>query len=143
MATKKIDVINGAYSQLRISGLTVQATPEDVMVALDRLEDMASEWASRNVNVGYYFEDEPDPDSIFGVERAYKQAFETNLAINLIPDFNKTVPQALAARASATYSTMSSSVAHVCEVPYPSRMPRGSGNTFRYNRWRRFYPGGG
>lgn len=139
MAIKKIDIINGAYSQLRVSGLTVQATPEDVQLALDRLEDMASEWRSRNVDVGYYFEDEPDPDSIFGADRAYKQAFETNLAISLIPDFNKTVPQALAAKASATYSAMSSAVAQVCEVPYPSRMPRGSGN---FNRWNRFYSGG-
>ncbi len=143
MATKKIDIINGAFSQMRISGLTVDPGPEDVAVALDRLEDMASEWLSRNVNVGYYFEDDPDPDSIFGVDRAYKQAFETNLAVNLIPDFNKDVPQVLFARATASYSTMSSSIAQVCETQYPSRMPRGSGNTFRYNRWRRFYPGRG
>ena len=141
MAIKKIDIINGAYSQLRISGLTVQATPEDIEVALGRLEDMASEWASIDINVGYFFEDEPDPDSIFGVPRAYKQAFETNLAVNLIPDFTKPVPQELRARASASYSTMLSATAQTCQVQYPSRQPRGSGNTFRYNRWRRFYPG--
>ena len=36
----KIDHINGAYSQLRISGLTVNPTPENISNALDRFESM-------------------------------------------------------------------------------------------------------
>jgi hypothetical protein len=37
------------------------------------------------------------------------------------------------------YSFLSSDTAVVTPVPYPSRMPRGSGSSLRYNRWQRYY----
>ncbi len=137
----KIDAINDAYSQLRISGLTVDPTPEDLEIALDRLEGMASEWAERNICSSYNFEDEPDPNSITNVKRAYKQAYSTNLAIRLMPDFGKQPSIVLMAQASQSLSNLSARSAfdRVQEVPYPTRMARGSGNTLRYNRWNRFY----
>lgn len=137
----KVDVINDAYSQLRISGLTVQPTPEDLELALDRLEVMASEWAERNICSNYNFEDEPDPNSITNVKRGYKQAFSTNLALRLLPDFGKEPPMALLSQATQSLSNLSarSAFERVQEVPYPTRMARGSGNTLRYNRWNRFY----
>lgn len=139
----KIDAITDAYSQLRISGLTVDPTPEDLEVALDRLECMAAEWAERNICSNYNFEDDPDPNSITGVKRAYKQAYATNLAVRLIPDFNKTVPPQLQAQANQSLSNLSarSAAARLQQTAYPTRMARGSGNTLRYNRWQRFYRG--
>lgn len=137
----KVDFISDAYSQLRISGITVDANPEELEVALTRLEDTAAEWFSRNICAGYNFEDEPDPNSDSGVPRAFWQAFSTNLAIRLIPDFNKEVPQALiqAARQSLSNLSARSAADRLKQVEYSSRQPRGSGNTLRYNRWNRFY----
>jgi len=137
----KVDIINKAYSQLRISGLTVQPTPEDLEIALDRLESMAAEWDSRNIKTGYMFEDEPDPNTLAGVKRAYWQAFETNLATRLIPDFNKEAHPMLFKQAASSLSSLSGRVMleRLQEVQYPRRMARGSGNTLRYNRWARFY----
>lgn len=139
--TTKIDIINGAYSQMRISGLTVSATPEDVSVALSRLEDMMSELEySRNICMGYNFEVEPDPDSVTNVIQPYWHMMKTNLAIRLIPDFNKEVPMTLMNQASQSLSTASarSAADNIQEVIYPVRMPRGSGNTIKYNQRRRF-----
>jgi hypothetical protein len=136
----KIDAIKDAYSQLRISGITRIPTPGDLELALGRLEGMAAEWATRNICSGYNFEDQPDPNSASNVARAYLQAYSTNLAVRLV-DFGKQVPQMLMAQASQSLSNLSgrSAMDSINMVPYPSRQPRGSGNTLRYNRWNRFY----
>jgi len=136
----KIDAITDAYSQLRISGITRIPTPGDLELALGRLEGMASEWATRNICSGYNFEDIPDPNSATNVPLAYKQAYATNLAIRLV-DFGKQLAPMLVAQASQSLSNLSgrSAMDRINMVPYPSRQPRGSGNTLRYNRWNRFY----
>jgi len=137
----KVDIINDAYSQMRISGLTVNPTPADLELALMRLEGMAAEWHTRNIVVGYNFEDDPDPNSFSGVERGFKQAFAANLAVRLVPDFNKEINPVLVTQANQSLSNMSGRVAlnRLKEVTYPRRQARGSGNTLRYNRWARFY----
>jgi len=135
----KNDIILGAFSQLRISGITRQPTPEDLELALIRLEDMAAQF-NTTMPVGFNFEDVPDPNSDAGIPRALKIAFETGLAIRLIPDYNKEVPQALALISSGALSHMASlsAMQRIQGVQYPSRMPIGSGND-RYSRWARFY----
>ncbi len=139
---KKIDIINDAYSQMRISGLTVQPTPEDVEIALMRLENMMAELEGRNIGVGYTFEQQPDPDTLTNVAREFWHMMATNLAMRLIPDFNKAVPQPLISQAGQSLSNASGRVAAslVREVNYPSRQPIGSGNRRAYTRWRRYYP---
>lgn len=135
----KNDIILGAYSQLRISGITRQPTPEDLEIALVRLEDMAAQY-DIVMPVGYNFEDIPNPNSDSGIPRGLKIAFETNLAVRLIPDFNKEVPQALFLAASGALSQMASISAsmRVRQVNYPNRQPVGSGN-YRNGFGFRFY----
>lgn len=137
----KGDIISDAFSQLRISGITVEPSVSDLELALTRLEDMAAEWQSGNISVGYNFQQLPDPNDVSGIIPAYKLAFARNLAVALIPDFNKQVPQNLYMLANASYARMlgQSQLAALQQVQYPDRMPRGSGNTIRFNRWARFY----
>ncbi len=136
----KMDIIQGMYSQLRISGLTVQPTPEDVGVALLRFEDMMDEFSGSGLCLGYNFEQTPDAASESGLARKYRHMAQTNLAVRTIPDFNKVVPQSLYAQASQSYSKVFGMVAleNLRTVQAPRRMARGSGNTLRYNRWQRF-----
>lgn len=138
----KVDVINGAYSLLRISGLTLSPTPAELELALTRLENMAAEFEdTRGLFTNYNFEENPDPNSLTNLRRSYRHAYETNLAVRLISDFNKNVPVTLYQQASSSYSSMSASVAssRLQQVQYPMRMPTGSGNTLRWARWHRFY----
>jgi len=139
----KNDLILGAYSQLRVSGLTRQPTPEDLEIALERLEDMAAEF-NITMPVGYNFEDQPDPNSDSGLVRGLSQCFKANLAMRLIPDFNKEVSPVLFAQANQGLSRMASisAMARLQEVQYPNRAPVGSGN-YRWARWARFYRSGG
>lgn len=130
---KKVDIIRGAYSRLRISGLTVDPTPEDMDLALIRLEDMAHEFASRNMDGNFNFEVMPDPNSEVGVFPEFKEAYETNLAVRLTPDFgqSKTNPL-LAQQASQAARNLAARSARVRQTQYPERQPRGSGVTLRY-----------
>lgn len=136
----KIDIIQDTYSQMRISGLTVNPTPEDVTLALSRLESMMAELeSSRNICVGYNFEVTPDVNSLTNVDLQYKYMMATSLAIRLV-DFNKLIPPVLTMNASAALSTASSSVAadNIRMIQPPNRMPVGSGTSLRYNKYQRF-----
>lgn len=137
----KVDLINDAYSMLRISGMTVDPTPEDLEIALLRLETMMDEWQSRNIDIGYFFEDEPDPNTECGVLRAFWHAIASNLALRLTPDFNKQLHPILLAQARQAYSNMSGRVARarINQIQYPRRQARGSGSTRWFSRWYRFY----
>lgn len=140
MATK-LDTVQDAYSQIRISGLTINPGPEDVLTALTRLEDMMAEFYGRHLCLNYQFEETPDPGTEHGVDRRHHYMMATNLAVKLCPDFGKDVPQSLSGYASGAYSTSSSiaMVESLRETPYPNRMPRGEGQR-RLNRWRRHFP---
>lgn len=138
----KIEIVQDAYSQMRISGITVEPTPRDTATALNRLEDMMATYADgRALCVNYEFENEPIPTSEHGVDRAHHLMMAANLGVKLCPDFGKDVPSSLSAIARSTYSA-SSGIAmreRQRQVAYPQRMPRGSGIR-RFNRWRHHWP---
>ena len=144
MIATKDDLMNGAFDELRISGLTVGATPKEKEKALTKLEEMASEYESRNICVNYLFEDQPDPASSSGIGLQYNQMFKTNLAVRLIPMFGKNSQSSpalmdLKNQASASLSNASARTAVVNQTNYPGRQPIGSGNNFRWGqKWRRF-----
>ena len=137
----KGEIINDAFSQLRISGITVNATPTDISLAVGRLDDMMSEYYGRNVCLNYQFEESPLPTTEHGVDRQHHLMMASNLAVKLLQDFGKDAPVSLIGTARSTYDTSSSvsAVNKMREVQYPSRMPRGSGIR-RFNRWRRYHP---
>jgi hypothetical protein len=135
----KSEIISGGYSKLRISGITVNPTPEDSELAITTLEEMAAEYEGRNICVGYNFEEKPDVNSDSGIERMFLNAFKANLAIRLCSNFGKEPPMTLVLDANQGMSFLSSKTALVEQVPYPSRMPRGERNTLSTNRWSRYY----
>lgn len=138
MSTLKADVINMAYTHLTIFGISVGPSNEDTTFALNQLDSMMAELESRNICLGYNFQDESDVNDLLGVQLWAKNAVETNLAVRLIAAFGKMVPPTLATQANQSMSNLSARTANVRQTSYPDRMPRGSGNTLRYNRWRRY-----
>lgn len=140
MSQLKVDRITAAYSKLRISGLTVIPNPSDLELALNELENMMAELASRGVEVGYNFEEQPDPNSALNVDQNFWNMIACNLAIRLVPDFNKDVSPILLQQAMQSLSTASNvcSRNRIQQVAYPARQPIGSGNRI-FARWQRFY----
>ncbi len=138
--SKKIDHIQSAFSQLRISGLTVKPTAQHIEAGLYFMENMMAEYEdTRGLCVNYNFEDRPDVNSESGVNRSVNHAIETNVAIRLIPIFNKQVPQTLLLIASQSINALISKslIERQRQVQAPGRMPVGSGYRYR-NRFRRF-----
>lgn len=140
MKNTKVDLINDAYSKLRISGLTVLPSPEDLELALSRLENMMSEFDVGGLQLQYNFEDDPDPNSVTNIPKFSADGISSQLAIKLIPDFNKQPSVQLLSSAEASMCVISGWVAknRLRQIQYPARMPVGSGN-FILNRWARFY----
>jgi len=141
----KGDIVNGCYSQLRISGLTVNPSPSDMQLALFRLENIAAELEQgRSMNLNYNFAlggENPDSGEVHNVPLVYHQMLETHLATSL-PDFNKVIPIQLTNAAASAMSTASgvSARENLRQVQYPNRQARGSGNTnTRGNRWQRYF----
>ena len=141
MQQVKADVIQRAYSHLRISGLTVNPVPEELDLALFTLEDMMASFFERNICVNYAFEDDPDPNTFTNVPRSAWLMMSSNLAIRLVPDFNKAEHPRLTSIATGELSRVSgkSMLNKLQQVQYPRRQARGSGSSLRYNRWQRYY----
>jgi len=136
----KIELINSHYSLLRISGLTVQPTPQDIEVALWRMEDMMHEFAGRTLDLNYTFEEAPDPNTPSGVDRMHHHMIASNLAMRTAIDYGKDVPPSLSAQASQSYTATSAVIARerTRRVNHPNRMPRGAGNR-SYATFSRFF----
>ncbi len=138
----KSDITNGAFSILRISGLTVIPGPGDNKLALERLEEMAAELFENNIDAGYNFEEDPGINSDSGLERKFRLSFKRLLAKYMLSDYGKGMQPdpILMADASYALSFLSARTALIKQVQAPRTMPTGSGN--RYNEyWRRYnYP---
>jgi len=136
----KIDIINGAYSQMRVSGITVDPSADDLILALRRLEGLANELYGRNVCTGYYLEETPNVNSPSGLESKFWYAFECILAQRLMPDFGKGMKPdpMLAKNANAGMSFLYSNTANPRQIQYPRRQAVGAGNRLMYGR-QKFY----
>ncbi|MBL4632151.1 MAG: hypothetical protein JKY14_13735 [Paraglaciecola sp.] len=144
MANTKIDLVAGSYSRMRISGLTIDPTPEDTTLALRRLELMMAEWEGRNITMQYRFaidEGDIDPNSETGILLKYQDSIESNLAVKLSPDFGMDVPMSLGQAASLSLSSVSSMIAadNIRMVQPPTRQPIGDATTSRQRIYQRFY----
>ena len=137
--TTKAEIINGAYSMMRISGITVDPSGEDLALALTRLEDMAEEFEGRNIVTDYNFEQNPQTTSLHNLDRKHWFAYKANLAIRLHPDFGKQPHPVLLSQSQASYSFLVGNTAPVRESVPSTRMPIGSGNVMNRFRWNRYY----
>ncbi len=137
----KIELIKKAYEWLRISGLTVDPTPEDAVLALDELEIYMNELETRNICTQYNFEETPNPSSDSGVDVAYYGAVEKGLAMRLAQAFGKgfELPTTFINQASAALSNWAATTSVNKQVAPPRTQPRGSGVTFRFPRWIRYF----
>ena len=133
----KGDIVLAALSELGINGTAAAAAAEQA-TALDKLETMMYDFESRNMCVGYNFEEEPHTDSPHGIPRKFKNAIESNLAMRLSPALEIQVNPVLERQAAQALGALAGQVLMVRQVSAPTRSPIGSGSSFRRHRYRRF-----
>ncbi len=137
----KVQIVNPAYEELRIWGITSNPTPSEKTMALERLEMMMWElFGQWNLAINYNFEQTPNLNSLCNVTPNYHWFMITNLATRLIAAFNKQVPPQLEAQAGQALSGAIGIHAFevLQQIQPPARMPMGNGNTFRQPYWNRF-----
>ena len=140
MATRtKGYIVDEAFNLLAISGLTTVPTTREVERAINRLEDMMYELESRNICSSYVFETYPDANTESGINPAFTNAAITNLATRILSSYGRPLTQDLASQANQSMSNWAARTAKVNPINPPSRQPRGSGNTFRWQNWHRYY----
>ncbi len=139
MSKTKLQHVEMAYNWLVINGITSVPSPEEIKTALSVFEDMMNEFQSRNICSSYFFEEEPKPDTDSGIDAAYNNATSSNLALRLANLFGKEAPQTLRGQATQSLSNWSARSGKVNQINPPRRQPRGSGNTFRFSNWVRYY----
>lgn len=124
----KGDIVDQAFIQLRISGLTSNASPEDSKMAAVVLESMMLAWTNKGLNLGWIKDadiTDPDLQEDSGLSDSSYEAAYVNLAVKLAPAFGKP-PTQLDSFARELYAGLFST-----ELPVQQNneyMPLGSGN---------------
>ena len=139
---KKIDVVNGTYKLIRISGLTSKAIPEEIEAALQVADDYAGELLSTGLDVGWVQPLEygqSDPDDYSGLNVQTIGPFKKLLAIELVDYFGKQAPPTLYSNADKGMRSLEQLLVNVNPAQNPGTLPMGSGNEWDY-RSDKFYP---
>jgi hypothetical protein len=142
MATTKSDIVASALNKLAVTGFDYEIDPEELKSGVTTLEYLMADWDARGIKIGYNFAADPETANISdpcGLPDIAFRAVTYQLAIDLADTYGKQVTQSIAASANSGMTSLLSAVQYQPQVQYPNRMPRGSGNTLRWNRWNRFY----
>lgn len=129
-----------ALGKLGIANYVFDTEAEEDVSALRQLDSMAARWQSKLEPFGYR---QPDtngtslPSDQAGIEEADVDAFISNLAVLLAPDYGKTPAGVLNKQAAESRSEMFTRYARRVEYQLPNRTPTGAGN----DRYRRFFNG--
>lgn len=110
MATlTKGEIVNQTYILMRISGLTVDPTPEDTSIALATLERMILSYENNGLFLSYNKSPEypcPDPSEESGIVDSNIQAVTLLLYKNLAPAFGKAFPNEMREEADTAYRSL-------------------------------------
>jgi len=139
---KKIDLVNGAYQLIRISGLTSNAIPKEIEIALQVSDDYAGELLASGLNTGYIQPLEyglSDPDDVSGLTNQTAGPFKKLLAKELVDYFGKAVTMTLQMNADKGLRSLEQLLVNVNPTQNPATLPVGSGNEWDYRR-DKFYP---
>lgn len=130
MITKN-DIVLAAYDELMISGLTSKATPEEITIAVRKLDNMIAGWKNKNLCLSYtpsasYSDVDANQDS--GLNDTDMFAVVANLAKSLCSVFGKMCHPQTLIDAKEGYENLFSVIA-------PSRendtyLPVGSGSSY-------------
>lgn len=130
----KHDIVIGAFNFIRISGLTVSASPTEVTLGVSTLDDYAAE-LSPTLDTKYIQPSEygqSDPADYSGLTPAMAGPMKKLLALQLAPFFGKEIPAMLYKIASDGMRSLERQLVSVGDAQNPSTLPIGSGNEQSY-----------
>lgn len=142
MAVRKSDLVRDALTKLAIIDYDYDIDPAEFRTGLIAMEVMMASWDARGIKCGYIIAPTPEmakAEDDAGIPDIARRAIAYSLAIDIAPTYGKAITQEVAAGASSGMTDLLAAIQYLPTVQYPRNMPRGSGNTLRFNRWNRFY----
>ena len=127
-------LINGAYALMRISGLTVDPSPENIEVGLQVADDYAAELKPM-IDLNWQQPSDyglSDPADNSGLSVSMAGPFKKLLVLELCGYFGKEIPGSVMATAAAGMRHLEQLLITVPLASNPSTLPFGSGNEDNY-----------
>lgn len=128
----KIQLINAAFSELRISGITSGPSADDIEIALEVLEDTMRQVQVTLPKLPYNFQETPTPNTESGIPAWANNAIQLKLANELGARWNKYPDQK---RLAGSWSTLLAKLAPTPAYNNSTSMPLGRGNTIWDKSW--------
>jgi hypothetical protein len=139
-AITKGSIVIRALGKLGIANYVFDTEAEEDNSALRQLDSLAARWQGKLENFGYI---QPNiaslPSDVAGIRQEDVDAFVSNLAVILAPDYGKTPAPGLMKQAAESRSEMFCKYARRFEYQLPCRLPTGAGNDRPLGR--RFFNG--
>jgi hypothetical protein len=131
MAWTKRDFITQAFEEAGLGSYVFDLTPEQLQVALRKLNAMMATWNAKGIRLGYPLPSSPngdDLDDVVSVPDRAHEAMILSLAVRLAPGFGKAMSPDTKVAAREAYNAMMAHYTQPIEMAYSGTLPVGAGN---------------
>lgn len=129
MGWSKRQLVDAAFEELGMAGYVFNLQPEQLQIAVRRLDAMMAQWSALGIRVSYPISDNPKSVRIEDVTHVPDFALEAifkNLALKLAPVYGKQISPDLRSDAKRAYNALLSKVVGVREMAL-GVLPAGAG----------------
>lgn len=130
MGYTRQDFINGALEEIGLASIAYDATADELVGAMRRLNAMMAEWNARGIRIGYPIPSGPNAGALTDETNVPDSAWEAvvlNLALRIAPGYGKQVLPATMTGAKRAFNALLDLHAQPAEMQLPV-MPAGAGN---------------
>lgn len=131
MGWTKRQFIEAAFEEAGLGSYVFDLTPEQLQVALRKLNAMMATWNAKGIRLGYPLPSSPngdDLDDVVSVPDRAHEAMILSLAVRLAPGFGKAMSPDTKVAAREAYNAMLAYYAQPLEMTYSGTLPVGAGN---------------
>jgi len=125
VATKR-SLIAQAFDEFGLAEYVFDATPEELQSAFTRLQRQMTQWDGIGIRTGYNLAGDIDAES--NLPDTAENAVALNLAVACAPSYGKALSVDTKVAAKNALNTLMTTLRQYPEIPYPSRLPIGTGN---------------
>lgn len=138
--TTALDIITGAFNNAGLLASETPLTSSELKDGLNEMNDMFAAWQASGVRIAA----EPvelATDTV-RIPRFAVQHAKCQLALQLLPVYQRTMPAELALKVSNAQTVFNRGVSTLGPIAYPDSLPRGSGSQSCNGDWLddRFFP---
>jgi len=131
MSWSKRQFVEAAFAEIGYASYVYDLQPEQLDLALRRMDTMMATWNGKGIRVGYPIPISPENSSLdeeTNVPDSANEAIITNLAVRIAPSIGKSIPTETRATARAGYVVLLQRASLPPEQQFPSMFPAGAGN---------------